>query len=203
MYIFVEYSDCNKNYFTAFVYIVERFRLHTKHFRYLQTNSCSFMNAIFLTFCIYILYDLFYCNMQICNFLLLMHSHVKFLTHLKVANMAEHKTVYILLLLITCLNNIDVAVIYIIALLCDRLYYIYIYIYAVYFTAVAVSPPPFPALPFYNNLPQRCPFLPLLPLYLLSTPSRPASFTLLLRCPFYCFPWPSRLVRRICVSKPY
>jgi hypothetical protein len=40
---------------------------------------------------------------------------------------------------------------------------IYIYIYMEYFPAVIVSPPPVSTLPFYNNLLQRGPLLPLLP----------------------------------------
>jgi hypothetical protein len=48
--------------------------------------------------------------------------------------------------------------------------YIFTYIFADYFTAVALSPPPVSTLPFCYRLPHRGPFLPLLPSYRLSSP---------------------------------
>jgi hypothetical protein len=42
--------------------------------------------------------------------------------------------------------------------------------YIHYFTAVTIFPPPVSTLPFYNNLLQQDPLLPLHPLYCLSSP---------------------------------
>lgn len=75
--------------------------------------------------------------------------------------------------------------------------------YAVYFTAVAVSPPPVSTISLYNTLLQRGPFFPLLPSYHIYSPSRPSPFTLLVWYPFWYSPRPSRLVHSNGVSKPY